>query len=378
METFLVHAPAAVVAHMMGHITAFLPSDEIVTIATSLNKPIEAALRDESELWSRVVLHKLQGFYPARAFFDGPINDSNNDVKGTPMRDFFVDEATLCDTQLDEKVQRGGITAKGAVWIWSVARNVQLGTHNNRTTVSIVGVACRTVGSSTSGLADFRDWAMAFECEACRKPGSAQRQCVVCASMLCLDCCRRCDADGEKTSHGFSTYFLRQLEKRDLSAEERISYEKLHASTYAEEKAEPIGRCAFALCGGCHDAFSLGDSPTRTEIMISILGVNEPAVPGLYQVACRSCPKGLYCPAHVNLCILMCGTCQDEACANHSTDEPMIMSCRLCGHMACYRYGCWNVGERRIRYCADCHYMAQCEACAPGFKCVTCGKYMTA
>ena len=227
IEAFLSKvAPAAVLAVALS----FLPCRDIVTVTTSLNKSITSSLRDEgAEHWACLVLRKLQGFLPARAFFDGPVNRSSMGVMGTPMRDLFSSTAVDCDKALTAAVLAVGPAAKGATWSWEGPTYVQMANGNNRNSSAIVNPAARITDAGATGMAEFRAWAQAFSCGVCDTAGSVQLQCAACATLLCRACSHRCDADREVGSPPMYFKTLMEKEGEGMLAERRESLEKLHA-----------------------------------------------------------------------------------------------------------------------------------------------------
>ena len=375
METFLAGAPASVVAIVL----ASLPCRDVLIVSTALNKSITSSMRSAgADLWSALVLHNLRSFLPAGEFFDGPENDSIDDLRGKSMRSLFSRHERKCAKELCVVVQAAGAAAMEATWSFSESSDVQVAA-NNRNASGIVSSTCDIEGRGADGPAGFRMWAEAFQCAMCGTSGSAQRQCAGCAELMCLDCSYRCDADGAVAFP--PAYWLTKIAEGGpgLSAEMRHRYETNHAGAVARNATTPVGLCAFSLCVDCLDENSLPrGAATREGVTISICSPEDFfGGPGLFERACRRCPKGTFCPTHVDLCIITCTECGNAACANCSTKPPKIVACRICNHAACHRPACWDHGERQNWYCMDCGAVPQSSVCAPGFKCVTCNALMT-
>jgi hypothetical protein len=101
--------------------------------------------------------------------------------------------------------------------------------------------------------------------------------------------------------------------------------------------------------------------------------------PGFSPNICVRCPDGeLFCPLHIDCCILECHACDDRSCIDHSCRDPYIDNCFKCNWMVCSRSSCES--DREMLYCIEpdgdgeggCLHRL-CSSCCPSAKCPECG-----
>ena len=132
--------------------------------------------------------------------------------------------------------------------------------------------------------------------------------------------------------------FARWLQKMDLECfQSRL------------EKLPPVSKCAFALCGACHQGCSLVSLEARPSPMDVIVRFRDE--PGLMLPPCSHCEGGPFCVAHASKDIVgPCEVCSLYACVDHNSES-------LNALQWCPFPGCGGIA------CLGCRDFASCVAC---------------
>lgn len=358
-------------ADVLAIVFSSLSSTEVFRFTALVTKRISSSLTAKADLWPHVVRDRLCHFVPARAFFDGPTNDSFNELQGVPMSDLYDYEATMVDAELDTALSRGGLVTCDAKWTFVTAAPTRRhGLFNDcHERLTLVSSDCHLLPEVAS-WSDFGVYANAFACNDCGSKGSAARQCANCGALLCLSCAVRCEVDDAPLKA--------KLDRIDPSwgVANRDYYTRRNAVSVAAQLLLPKSLCGFALCQECKsESVPVDASHLDREAILEIIH-NE--APTLFTPVCTRCPLSrLLCPAHVDLCILQCRKCEDSACISHSClDLPApICNCFVCNWTVCYRDECFGTG-RTMKHCEmreGCDMAFVCSVCAPDGNCPNCG-----
>jgi hypothetical protein len=358
-------------AVVLAIVFSFLSSAEVFRFSTLVSKRIASALTGDADLWPRVVCDRLCQFVPARAFFDGPTNESVDSLQGVPMSTLYGYAATTANDSLDSAIARGGVATLGALWTFRTAaptRRHEL-FNDEEKRLTLVHSNCRVPTPGALTLPDFVAWAEAFACDACGKHGCATRQCAACSVLLCSTCAVRCDVDDAPPT----------FESKPIDNSFRVAGREYYEGKTAKDTTGPLllpkPLCAFAMCADC--AAENTDELLERHDVLDMIDENAPM---LFAPVCTRCPSDrLLCPAHIDLCILQCHKCEDSACIPHSClDLPApICNCFVCQWTVCYRDKCFNTG-RTMKHCScamldGCDMAFVCSLCAPDGMCPKCG-----
>jgi hypothetical protein len=331
-------------SHSFKAILDHLSASEAVRTQALVSKTLDDKV--DPGFWSRSLCQRLGHLVPARAYFDGPDNPSNNTLKGLSGRDRFPDHAQQCDDHLHDALQDGG--AAGSAWTWDISTSSvpSVDTLNFLKQPRLTDASVEALLGRGHSRVDFGLWAVAFACDECGAPGEATRQCAGCGELLCRGCSVGCALDGTPESAG--------------------------------GKGVPL-LCPFVLCQPCHEELSLGpDYVLRDDLYDS-------EDPGLSPPVCTYCPsEELRCPMHVDCCILMCADCGERACIDHSNGfngGNCLGCCGECHYPQCAECGGWGFdhpeGRPQLLYCVDpdgdggCFYIG-CTECHPSGICPEC------
>lgn len=171
----------------------------------------------------------------------------------------------------------------------------------------------------TRGMELYKRVSIALTCGPCESPGSAERQCAHCGTLLCSSCSTRCSLDC-------------------------------------------AGGCAFALCPGCMEV----DEDERA-MKPSVFALDEGI--GLAQPLCDKCGVDLVCPLHQCMINHRCDRCDGKRCDEHYFYHPAFNFCS--GHTpGCLGDHCDDCTppEGGIDYCHHCS-SSFCAVCKPLLKC---------
>lgn len=362
-------------ADVLAIVFSSLSNSEVFRFSALVTKRISSSLTAKADLWTNVVRDRaslpLQLLLPARAFFDGPTNESFDELQGVLMSNLYDHEATRVDAALDSALNRGGFVTCGAKWNFVIAAPTRRhGLFNDcHERLTLISSDCRLPMPMPGGaltLSDFGAWAKAFACNGCSH-GSAARQCANCGVLLCLSCAVRCEVDDAPLKA--------ELDLIDPSWSGRLRdyYTERNAVSMAAQLLLPKSLCGFALCHDCKsESMPVNASHLDREAILEII---HDEAPTLFTPVCTRCPLSrLLCPAHVDLCILQCRKCEDRACIPHSClDLPApICNCFGCNWTVCYRDECFGTG-RTMKHCGGCDMTFVCSVCAPDGNCPNCG-----
>lgn len=325
----------------------------------------------DDEMWIRLSLFFSR--LPARAFFDGPTNTSNDGLRGRTLRSLFPVSAARCDAQLTAAYAAAGSDFSSTLQTRTLEGWPVFGEARDEVFVAKVGLvsradsataavplhaatrARRLIGSRT--LREFQQCALAFSCGACGEPGAAMRQCAACAALLCFECCVRCaDDEPDRLIEGGRGYVFQR------------------AATGRSK------RCAFALCRSCDASLSLrrvdGAAPIHRDDLFDM-----PA-PGLSAPLCSGCAsrpdpwwarERARCLAHVNACICYCAkwdTCHEEMCTHDCDGSPSLLNCHK-SFTFISSFACGDANQRHLGLCSKpscpgCY----CSECYPALTCL--------
>jgi hypothetical protein len=222
----------------------------------------------------------------------------------------------------------------------------------------IIPLSSGAVGPPTS--ATYHKFYDAMRCNSCNVDIAA-RQCAACSSLLCLACALRCDWD---LAHLYP-------ELDDFQA----------ASASDFDQCDPV-RCAFALCPGCSVGSAIrGDlpAPRRGDVLaLEVVG------PYLSKPICDDCTPSnhMFCPAHVDFCILECSGCEYSYCVYNGHNYqgfPQIDLCQRCNRGTCINQArtasCEEAAGLSMNWCNACA-MGSCSDCTSDFTsaCPACGE----
>lgn len=337
--------PVEVLSHLFGFVSVV----EAIRVVRC-SKAVYASLvhgAESGSLLGHFLREKQRQFLPARAFFDGPTNESLNCFKGKRLRERFPRAAVITDDALTAAHLGAGPVGQGT-WSWSECQLFRGRKCPLPYASSLLNIRCDLPVVESISWDSFQDWASAFRCSSCREVGAALRQCAACGKLLCLACSFCCAIDGVRTA----------------------------------DRARTI--CGFALCGACNEEWSVKDeAPSRDNVLE--LEFND-ETPFLSPPICRVCETaGSFCPSHLDYCILTCEVCADARCMDHINgddegDRGFVNCCYKCNFQLCAHdnFRCELEVGRALRYCPNC-YDCYCTTCfgATG-KCLGCGSSMDA
>jgi hypothetical protein len=312
------------------------------------------------EFWEDLGRAQLSRFLPARFFFDGPSNDSLNMFSGRLPRARFYDAAAAADEVEKDIIHK--LEAAGAAVTWNCkivksARKTLAVKRKFETNYSVACLPCSVVGPPTS--ANYRELFAALRCRAC-STDIAARQCASCSSPICLTCATRCDWD------------LALSCPADLWADN------------VDINCCELVNCAFALCPACIDEHAILDSEGEPAPHRDLVLELESTGPYLSRPICNDCKPvhHVFCPAHVDLCILACSGCDYSYCLeNGHTYQgfPMIDLCGNCNQGTCINQArtksCELLAGFSMNWCNACA-RGCCSVCSDDFTsaCPTCGE----
>lgn len=180
---------------VISRITEYFNQTEVLAFEALVSKQLTKQLMHGGDplMWSKVIERCMNDFLPARAYYDGPGNETENFFRPKTGRQRFPRKAKGCDAVMNTYLIKSGLAsadcAAPITWEWEMMRasrrdgNVAMSYIINPRVVVHQGSLC-IVDKAT-----YIKWGTTFACHVCHAFGGAKLQCASCGHLLCDSSC---------------------------------------------------------------------------------------------------------------------------------------------------------------------------------------------